>query len=274
MKNYSLFTLFIALIKGCVIFPAHAVSPIGSSNRFSQRSKKNHHEQSTHNDDPFIQVREVLPTKLQNDIDPELNQIDAPSFQDNQAKSLRRWIWWGKDVEDLNKNRATTKKSERKHEEHPLRTDLWGLQVQWFRGSSPIQSRKTLKMEFHKNGQCRLLSNDEGDNGKVLGIGSWNSRPYAVGFSVSCEEGKYIFTSQLHHNPFGKHPKLQQGTILFEKARAKKEHPYDVLEFDEERDRLFIQPRPKQWFRPIVGKFTGVGIGVDTFDYSYSKRGN
>ena len=129
-------------------------------------------------------------------------------------------------------------------------------------------------MEFHKNGQCRLvlLSNNNSNDGKeVLGVGSWDSKPYAMWFSVPCKEGKYTFTAQLHHNPFGKHPKLRQGTILFEKVEPAK-HAYDVVEYDEERDRLFIQPRWKRWFRPVVGKFTGVGIGLDTLDYSYSKR--
>lgn len=284
MKHYSRVTLLVVLIQGCFVSPTCAARFIGSSQRFRQSSKNQHSTTLSCNKDPIIQVREVLPTKLQNEIDPELNQDDVKSLRDGKSTSSRRWIWWGKDraalvnqdessrTNTINKSRIISKDKE----EHPLRTDLWGLQVQWFRrGGSrrPMQSHKTLSMEFHKNGQCRLLSDADANitSPSVLGIGSWNSRPYAVWFSVSCEEGKYICTAQLHPNPFGKHPKMQQGTILFERKHMK-QHAADVVEYDEERDRLFISPRPLQWFRPIVGKFTAVGIGADTLDYSYSKR--
>ncbi|CAJ1943587.1 unnamed protein product [Cylindrotheca closterium] len=331
MKAHSLVTLFILLIKGSILSPTSAVHPVvGSSlkirrgrlfqhqrrstrtnhrhhhHHHHQQQQQQHHPNSTttlaHEDEkdpspPLIQVQEILPTKLINEIDPELNPPPPPppSSQDEKnsmsKSSSRRWIWWGNDMTKLcneDDSSATAKGTKQNEEEHPLRTDLWRLQVQWFRRAggkmSLLQkshnSKTYLHMEFHKNGRCRLLSHDQQ---QVLGVGEWNEKPYAVWFCVRVlllgkeeeekddDNHKYTFTAQLHHNPFGKHPKMQQGTILFQKI-APKQHEYDVVEYDEERDRLFVQPRGQPWFRPIVGKFTGVGIGVDTLDYSYSKR--
>lgn len=293
MTNFRLGPLMIIFyILGCLQSGTCNARPLaGASRILSQlRHQPNTRNTSSAEDDkndnpqPIIQVREVLPTKLQNDIDPELNKIQDPR---SSSQSRNRSIWFCGNVDQIPKlkDSSSSRKSKRQRkDEHPLRTDLWKLQIQWFRKAKgqSVQSESDLQIEFDRDGLCRLVSMRDNEHApKVWGAGTWFSRPYVVSFTVPCKEvsgtgdghfnSKYIFTAQLHHNPFGKQPKLLQGAILLEQERTKLS-PHVILEFDEERDRSFLPQPPTRWFRPVVGKFTGEGIGVDTLDYSYSKR--
>jgi hypothetical protein len=216
---------------------------------------------SSSDDFSGITTREVVPTELQNDIDPDLQDDDASSITQNK----RRLFCSGRvenGLDDGNKEKENKKKS---IEEHPLRTDLFNLHVTWLgifpnKNKERLRQSKTMQVEFHRNGYCRLCTS----NNKVIGIGNWNLKPWGMWFSIPCDDCDYTFTVGLHLNPFGKQPKLMQGTIV--KSTSKKEY-YD------EQDHLFVKKPDNKWFRPVVGTFSGVGIGIDTMDLSYADRG-
>jgi hypothetical protein len=75
----------------------------------------------------------------------------------------------------------------------------------------------------------------------------------------------YVFTACVHLNHFGAQPKLMQGSIV------RYCHKNDGQE-DPMIDDLFVKSKRK-WFRPVVGSFSGMGIGDDTADLAYSNRG-
>ena len=119
----------------------------------------------------------------------------------------------------------------------------------------------TLQLEFHPNGYCltKSLPNDQ-----VLGMGHWQVFPWGVWFTLYEFDSnvEYTFLAGLHLNPFGKQPKLLQGSVL--------RHTGPV--FDAEQDTVFVKP-PRKWFRRVVGTFSGEGIGMDMADFSYAQRG-
>jgi hypothetical protein len=214
-------------------------------------------------DDIGITTREVVPTELQNDIDPDLQDDDASSITQK-----RRLFWSGRMENGLDDGSNKEKKKKKKPiQEHPLRTDLWNLHVTWLgifpnkNSKERLRQSKTMQVEFHRNGYCRLCTFN--DN-KVIGIGTWDLKPWGIWFSIPCDDYDYTFTVGLHLNPFGKQPKLMQGTIL--KSTSKKE-------YDDEQDHMYVKKPDKKWFRPVVGTFSGVGIGIDTMDLSYADRG-
>mmetsp|Transcript_26424 Transcript_26424/g.58188 ORF Transcript_26424/g.58188 Transcript_26424/m.58188 type:complete len:433 (+) Transcript_26424:141-1439(+) len=90
-------------------------------------------------------------------------------------------------------------------EEHPLRTDLWNMNLKWsfLSPGSKIMSRgsRTRKrrlreisalMELHPEGYCRMIEDTSDGNNKdnensdrlVLGIGRWRKRPWGVTIAV------------------------------------------------------------------------------------------
>jgi hypothetical protein len=204
-----------------------------------------------------ITTREVVPTELQNDIDPDLQDDDASSI------TQKRGLFWSGRVENGLGDGNNKEKKKTSIQEHPLRN----LHVTWLgifpnkNNKERLRQSKTMQVEFHRNGYCRLCSTS---NAKVISIGTWNLKPWGMWFSIPCDDYDYTFTVGLHLNPFGKQPKLMQGTIV--KSTSKKE-------YDDEQDRLFVQKPDKKWFRPVVGTFSGVGIGIDTMDLSYADRG-
>lgn len=216
----------------------------------------------------MITTREVLPSKLQNDIDPDLQDHDDEL---NHKANKRQWFWSGRldDADDA------SKKMKKKSiiEEHPLRTDTYDLHVTWFpvvgrqsllpnksNNHKSLRQSKKLRVEFHRNGHCRM---SYASNKAVVGIGTWNVKPWGVWFSIPCDGYEYTFTAGLHLNPFGKQPKFMQGSIVRKSPSA----------FDNEQDPTFVKKPKKQWFRPVVGTFSGVGVGIDTMDLSYADRG-
>jgi hypothetical protein len=196
--------------------------------------------------------QELLPSLL-------LNDLDADLEEENQKKSPRRLLWYGKadDYLTMQEEKTVSKKKPPTSIEHPLRNDLWKLNISWF--FQKAHSRK-VKVDFKTNGYCKLFSEKE-----VLGIGTWRVFPWGVWFCIAHKNGyDYTFYAGFHLNPFGNHPKLVQGTIL--------KCPTDQL--DEVQDSIFLKRPRRKWFRPVVGTFSGIGIGEDTIDLSYSKRGH
>lgn len=211
--------------------------------------------------------KEILPD-TQND-----NQggTDFSSSSSSSSSKRRLLIWCGSINEIANGNlfqwwrRNKKNQNEEQVLEHPLRTDLYELNVSWmgfkerFRKSYP----KTIQIEFHPNGFCRL--NDGTSSSSISDIGTWKVFPWGLWFNIHHDGFDYTFNAAVHLNPFGKHPKLMQGTII--KCRNTIGH-----QDDDEQDEVFVKASKVKWFRPVVGKFSGIGIGTDSIDLSYANR--
>lgn len=126
---------------------------------------------------------------------------------------------------------------------------------------------KILQIEFDPNGYCRLYTNpdDNNESTTISDIGTWKVFPWGVCFQIHHDGWDYTFNADLHLNPFGKYPKLMQGTIKkYPNSRAHQD--------DDEQDSIFVKKRQK-WFQKNVGSFSAEGTGVDKFDFEYIHRG-
>jgi len=153
---------------------------------------------------------------------------------------------------------------------HPLRTDIWKLQISW-RGKERNRRKhkegrvESLLMEFSDSGFVRLQpprANNASDHRALVAgfpFGTWKLDQFSLllswklalaeGGDEAHEQEQYSFHANLHLNPFGDEPALTSGLILGEG----------------------IGPDGR-WFRPVVGTFTGIGTGKDKADLSYKHR--
>jgi hypothetical protein len=170
---------------------------------------------------------------------------------------------------------------------HRLRTDRWHIHVQW-RGvmkkrtrsnengtsSSRNLAKQVLELEFSDNGYVRCWwpdhttsSRGSDDNSNAsssttnVTIGKWELASQGLTWNLPLLSNHHrkhhpmmlVFHGDLVLNPFGEQPKLIRGVIL----------PDDDNK---------STGSTKRWFRPVLGTFTGAGIGKDTADLSYSHR--
>ncbi|KAL7579420.1 hypothetical protein ACA910_014085 [Epithemia clementina (nom. ined.)] len=143
----------------------------------------------------------------------------------------------------------TKRKRKRVHSEpHKLRTDKWELSLRWNRSLKNVQS-KSMQLEFADNGFVRqLLSGKQECLNDFCPIGKWACSSRGVSWYLSMgDSSELLFHGQLLLNPFGAQPKMIRGIVL-------------------------DNSHPRTWFRPIVGAFTGEGIGEDTADFTYRNR--
>ena len=133
---------------------------------------------------------------------------------------------------------------------HKLRTDRWEFKVHWTTRKKKRQGKKyeRLQVEFSENGYLRLLPSANANHSSA--IGHWELASHGVTWSLVMPEDddgvRTAFHGDLLLNPFGPQPRMIRGVVL--------------------RGRL------GGWFRPVVGRFTGEGIGEDTSDLSYRNR--
>ena len=118
----------------------------------------------------------------------------------------------------------------------------------------------------HRDGRCNHQSNVE-CNYDVTDIdsciGTWKLQPNGLIVQLPLpinnrkgNEQHLIMEMDFHMNPFGAQPKFTRGLIFFSNDNNDAVNPLMKL--------LRI--------RPIVGTFTGKGIGIDTMDLSYQQR--
>mmetsp|Transcript_3067 Transcript_3067/g.4135 ORF Transcript_3067/g.4135 Transcript_3067/m.4135 type:complete len:217 (+) Transcript_3067:85-735(+) len=134
--------------------------------------------------------------------------------------------------------KATKGRSARPHQ---LRTDTWELKLKWKRTLSRNQNI-SMQLEFAKNGFVREITNST-----ALTMGKWSSSMKGVSWNLVSETENLLFHGDVMLNSFGSQPKLIRGVILDNSCAH-------------------------AWFRPVVGTFSGEGIGEDTADFSYSNR--
>lgn len=195
----------------------------------------------------------------------------TPTKEFDRDTPVRKGILWfgGSINDDVIENRKQEKNS-KEEQQHPLRTDLWKLKVSWMgRKERVLRYPKILQIEFDPNGYCRLYTNPDDNNNEstttISDIGTWKVFPWGVCFQIHHDGWDYTFNADLHLNPFGKYPKLMQGTIKkYPNSRAHQD--------DDEQDNIFVKKRQK-WFQKNVGSFSAEGTGVDKFDFEYIHRG-
>lgn len=165
---------------------------------------------------------------------------------------------------------------------HPLRTNLWSLDILWMRPRErrqPSVFQRKLELDFNATtGLClaRTMGGPRsGDHRDVVGVGTWKIFPWGIWFTLQDVNGmfEYTFTGQLHLNPFGDHAKFLQGSILrYEELSSSGDATQPLYVEDPLQDSGFCRKRPRKWWRPVVGSFSGRGVGRDTADFSYQQR--
>ena len=180
--------------------------------------------------------------------------------------------------------------------DHPLRTNLWEMNVKWSLLSSKTlpsargknhEKEKLVQLELDPEGYVRLLEHSSHDmnrdfsDPRVLGMGRWRKRPWGVTILIRPffindekktlnmidERTEYIFQARnFHWNGFGCNPKLTQGTILLQKQNRKTKQKYwwkstawahsSILPTWSEE----LSNIRSGWFRPVIGTFTAKGV--------------
>jgi len=146
-----------------------------------------------------------------------------------------------------------------------MRTDEWKLRIKCI-GNSRHFVKGIDTLEFSRNGYVRAIPSDENNNRLCKpAVGRWEVLPNGIVWKIpiqykenkkcseSSKETVLNYYADLHLNQFGSCPKMMRGLVT--------------------RDRFPNSKLPKQWFRPVVARFTGEGVGEDTADVSYRHRG-
>lgn len=177
----------------------------------------------------------------------------------------RKWLWFGRYDDELSWMPShiseAIKAQEKTPVPHPLRTNLWKLNVKWtgtFEGRQKDLFVQSIFVDFDTTtGRC-VARRSETEN-KVVGIGTWKTLPNGVWFTIRLtgSDCEHIFAASLHLNPFGDHAKFIQGSILRSQPNDYGS-AYDVAMKSFQRS---IVPPNIHWFRPVVGTFSGRGIG-------------
>jgi len=187
-------------------------------------------------------------------------------------------------------------------EEHPLRMDEWLVKVKLspmlFPGnreadlfpevgvdghvssskqnrSGSKQKRKHQVLKFSKNGYVVLMedSNDDSDDvlehRRVTKIGKWKIDTSGVSWSIPVRSSdgssqKHEKSTMLHYHAdihlskFQEQPRMFRGVVTRDRFHAIKIPGIAIC---------------NDLFRPVIATFTADGIGKDTVDTSYKKRG-
>mmetsp|Transcript_9664 Transcript_9664/g.13669 ORF Transcript_9664/g.13669 Transcript_9664/m.13669 type:complete len:263 (-) Transcript_9664:1321-2109(-) len=197
---------------------------------------------------------------------------DEKSSEAKRISGEKRKVLWKKEDQvnmDPIQMMLQSKQPKKKNDEvtpHPMRTDEWKLQIKC-RGKNKDLFKGIDTLEFARNGYVRVVPCDEGDNNRLCkpAVGKWEVLPNGIAWTIpiqirgddactdSGKETVLNYFADLHLNQFGGCPKMMRGVIT--------------------RDRFPNSRLPKQWFRPVLARFAGEGIGEDTADVSYQHRG-
>lgn len=177
--------------------------------------------------------------------------------------------------------------------EHPIRTDEWLIKfhiplfcrifsaINIFTSSSqytnslhPLRllplppsshlhksSCRQQRIKFHSNGHVLVV---EDHSTRTTKIGKWrldtSSILWEIPVRMGCSQDGDVrrlmqvqYVADIHLNKFGNQPKMFRGIIT--------------------RDRSYNSFLPLHLFRPVIATFTAEGVGQDTADVSYRKRG-
>eukprot|EP01084_Bolivina_argentea_P007286 13689_1 len=123
-----------------------------------------------------------------------------------------------------------------KGQSHPLRTSQWRICRRHY-GLPFCRREENESVTFHRN---FTLSTDQGRCGK------WRADDGSVIWTTHNEgRNETRYRAELFWNVFGDQPRMVRGTVS--------------------RDRRCVH-LPRWLFRPVIGSFTGVGVGRDTND--------
>lgn len=91
---------------------------------------------------------------------------------------------------------------------HPLRTNLWELDINWRRNRHNLAPN--LVLQFDPSGYVRLHRLNDDDDAPP--VGTW-TLGHAFRLHVQLNQ-QYELRSRFHYNPFGKAPTVSHGVIL------------------------------------------------------------
>jgi hypothetical protein len=206
-------------------------------------------------------------TSMWYEIRPPVTQYELDPSWSSPTKPARKLVWHGRYDEEqtwMPRIMEATTTPASTEIPHPLRTSSWNLQVQWT-GKWDRTLPNNLHVEFDTDtGYCRASSPSKG----VVGLGQWQVHPWGLWFSLTDASGsvEYTFTAQLHLNPFGDAAKLLQGSVV--RYPLSNNNGGGVISDPIQDEPMVLAPR--KWFRPVVGRFSGLGKGV--VDVQYSQR--
>lgn len=219
---------------------------------------------------------EVQPstTRYDEDLEWQHDKVTPNSLLRGPLQSAPRRLYWHGRVDEeatwkMHPQESHSSLIHTSNEPHPLRTNLWTLDVRWTRKyNRRLQSPwgRNLEMDFDEaTKKCLARVGD-----KVVGLGRWEVFPWGLWFNLKDANGEHEYScfSQLLLNPFGSQAKLVQGSILL---YSKEPGENALIDMTEEEEWMLGSPK-KKWFRPVVGRFSARGIGRDTADFSYKKR--
>jgi hypothetical protein len=168
--------------------------------------------------------------------------------------------------------------------EHPLASDQWEFDIAWNKKCRRHGKHQSLRMELHSSGYVRAC--DAGSDATMadappaVAVGRWSKQPWGVrivvrpletvvdtsadnsttpgphprALSISQDEEWILFSPAFHLNPFGKHPKLTQGTIIQQKPTTW------TIDDQVSTSRLMRDGvHLRRWFRPVMGTFSARG---------------
>lgn len=157
-------------------------------------------------------------------------------------ESKRDWLWF-KNPSPIGTPQLLTNKPT----PHPLRTDIWKVDLHWRTARRKNHERdETLTLDFDRDGYVRATRTND-SNSSSAWIGSWELLSSGLFWKLCLDDSgtEHYFHADLHLNPFGRQPKLTKGIVIQERSSRSK------------------------WFRPVTATFTGLGVGVDTVDLTY-----
>ena len=191
-------------------------------------------------------------------------------------KTQRRLFWTGR-MEDQSyqpgKRESVTSSGS---SPHPLRMKEWNVAFSW--KEQRRQRATTMKFEFDANGYVRCwhpntkqdgtTSSDQSSTGRRTNqqqqhkdeadqtnnfiVGTWKLAPSGMTWKMTWDGRSYSFYADLQVNPFGQYPKMFRGLVIRDRT-----HKAGV----------------RRLLRPIVATFSGRGVGIDTADLTYKRRG-
>jgi hypothetical protein len=140
--------------------------------------------------------------------------LRKPTEWDVESKSERIFLTW-KSMEDLRLSYSPIRTLRKKA--HPLRTNLWRIRFRSRRDILQLPFEKTILVEFHPSGYCRLTKDDNTENLKKdesnnleSTVGTWNIIPSGVLWELPTLE----FWAEVHHQPFANHPRMLRGIVV------------------------------------------------------------
>lgn len=216
-----------------------------------------------------------------NDKTSDEQSYDDGSYEDDEFEDSRLSIY-----EEIKPLKDSMKSRNKNNNEHPMRTDEWLISV----SLSPFVIARRREMllfpiscshlkkrgrqmdqyfKFAKNGYVLMVESDVTNENEhvrshqqITRVGKWNLGPHGISWTISVGSLRTClhYHADIHLSKFQERPRMFRGVVTRDRYVGAK-IPFTNISVH------------KYWFRPVIATFVGLGIGTDTADVSYKKRG-